>query len=64
MNARKTLQDMGALGVAELLRATFDAKLVYLTDGKETQGNSVVNGDDLMVPGCVWTEYVKPKVKK
>jgi hypothetical protein len=52
---------MGYLDAAKLLRSTFTAKQVW---NSKPEGNPIVNGCDLSKPGCVWTPYEKPKVRK
>ena len=60
---RSELAAIGCLELAEELKAKFGARLAYLKTPRVERGNSVINGDDLMRPGCVWTVYQKPKVK-
>lgn len=61
---RGELAAIEALELAEELKAKFGARLAYLKTPRVERGNPVVNGDNLMRPGCVWTVYTKPKVRK
>lgn len=61
---REKLAALGALELAEDCKARFGARLAYLKTPGFERGNPVVNGDNLMRPGCVWTVYTKPKVRK
>ena len=56
---RKELAAIGCLELADELKARFGARLAYIKTPRLERGN-----DDLMRPGCVWTEYIRPKVKR
>jgi hypothetical protein len=58
---RERLAAIGALELAEDCKKRFGARLAYLKTPCVERGNPVVNGDNLMRPGCVWTVYTKPK---
>ena len=61
---RRELSAIGALDLAQAAKERFGARLAYLKTPRIERGSPIVNGDDLMRPGCVWTPYAKPKVKK
>ena len=61
---RAELAAIGALELAEACKERFGVRLAYLKTPRVERGNPVVNGDNLMRPGCVWTVYTPPKVRR
>lgn len=56
---REELAAIGALDLAEELKARFGARLAYLKTPRVERG---VN--PFPRPGCQWTVYTRPKVRK
>jgi hypothetical protein len=55
---RAELQSIGALDLAEECKSRFSARLAYLKTPRIELGSDTFPGR-----GCVWTEYLGPKVK-
>jgi hypothetical protein len=62
-DGKARLDHMGFGEAARALRDTFGARLRFLSDRDGTAGSSVIDGDDLMRPGCAWTVYTPPKTR-
>lgn len=56
---RAELAAIEALELAEACKERFGARLAYLKTPRIERGDST-----LMRPGCVWTVYTKPKVRR
>ena len=61
---RAELAAIGCLDLATACKERFGARLAYIKTPRVERGNPVINGDNLMRPGCIWTVYTKPKVRK
>jgi hypothetical protein len=56
---RAELAAIGFLELAEACKSRFSARLAYLKTPRVELGSNPFSG-----PGCVWTAYTPPKVKR